>query len=130
MNGNKNMSNIVSEEVAFELMTSLFDDLVVEGTDGALEAVQELIRRTQDCLADDNFVDALEQYLNRKGLLYIFEKARAGDQQGRDAMRTIRERTREILPEGRNVLDRYREYLVRCVAEARTSKSVRKGRKA
>ena len=116
--------------MAFRAMTSLFDDLVIRGQEGALEAVQRLIQMTDPVLpADNNMTHALEQYLERNDIRDIFRRARSGNQEARAQLMTIDERTRPVLPAGRRVQDKYREYIAACVAEAQRSRSVRKGRK-
>ena len=118
------------ENMAFRAMTSLFDDLVLEGEEGALEAVQQLIELTNPVLpADNNMTHALEQYLERNDIRDIFRRARSGNQEARAQLMTIDERTRPVLPAGRRVQDKYRAYIATCVAEAQRSRNVRKGRK-
>ena len=87
------------------------------------------MRRFAHFPEENNFVTALEDYLRRNDLEDIFRRARSGNARARSLLMTIDERTREVLPEGRRVQDKYRAYIERCVQEARTCKSKR-GRKA
>ena len=104
------MSTVVSESRASELATSLCNDLL-SGKDGAVAAFRYLLQNTSFLPEDRNFVTFLENYMEEWGLTsYVFAGRRI------EIIRTMHERTREILPEGRQVMDKYRAYLTQLVA--------------
>ena len=100
---------IMSESRASELATELCNDLL-SGQDGSVEAFQYLLEKTSFLPEERNFVTFLEEYMENWGLTsYVFANGRT------EIIRVMHERTKEILPEGRRIMDKYREYLTQLV---------------
>ena len=112
----------VTEREAYDTMISLFNDVLM-GVDGAVQAFQDLVQMTSHLPEDENFITTFERYLEEKGLrFYVFALNK------HDIIRTMHERTRQILPPGRQILDKYRAYLRELMPASK--KQVNKGRKA
>ena len=112
----------VTEREAYDTMISLFND-VLSGVDGAVEAFKDLIEMSNHLPEDESFITTFENYLERQGLrFYVFALKK------HDIIRTMHERTRQILPPGRQILDKYRAYLRELMPASK--KQVNKGRKA
>ena len=109
----------VTEAQAYEYMIELFTD-ILSGMDGAVERFHYLAERTNFLPENRNFVTALEDFLEEQGLrFYVFA------QRKHDIIRIMHERTKDVLPEGRRILDKYRAWL----RERSAAGKVNKGRK-
>ena len=109
----------VTEREAYDTMIALFTDVLL-GKGGAVEAFQDLIEMTSHFPEDESFVTVFENYLEKQGLRWWFVNKM------HDSIRVMHERTRQILPPGRQILDKYRAYLREQIPASKKNK----GRKA
>ena len=111
------------EKQAYDQMIELFN-AVMSGLPGAEQALIHFIQETSNLPENDNLLTRFEKFLEDQQIDYLFYRNRVA------LIRTFHERTKNVLPPGRQILDMYRTHLQQLMSNNKGRLgSLTKGRK-